>query len=78
MGSGAGGGTLAARLALGGKKVLLIEAGGDHGDSINYQVPVFHAIATEDPEMKWDYHVDHYGNPVDAAKDTKLTYSTPS
>ncbi|SEL85815.1 Choline dehydrogenase [Roseateles sp. YR242] len=29
VGSGAGGGTMAARLALGGKRVLLLEAGGD-------------------------------------------------
>jgi choline dehydrogenase len=63
---------------LNGKKVLLVEAGGDHGNSINYQVPVFHAISTEDPEMKWDYYVDHYGNPTEAAKDSKLTWTTPS
>jgi 2-polyprenyl-3-methyl-5-hydroxy-6-metoxy-1,4-benzoquinol methylase len=57
VGSGAGGGTLAARLALNGKKVLLIEAGDDQGENINQQVPVFHAFSTEDPSMSWDYYV---------------------
>jgi choline dehydrogenase len=57
VGSGAGGGTLAARLALNGIKVLLIEAGDDQGENINQQVPVFHAWSTEDHSMSWDYYV---------------------
>lgn len=35
IGSGAGGGPLAARLALAGHKTLLIEAGDDQGLSVN-------------------------------------------
>jgi NADPH-dependent 2,4-dienoyl-CoA reductase/sulfur reductase-like enzyme len=57
VGSGAGGGTLAARLALNGKKVLLIEAGDDQGENLHQQVPVFHAYSTEDHSMSWDYYV---------------------
>jgi choline dehydrogenase-like flavoprotein len=57
VGSGAGGGPLAARLALNGKKVLLIEAGDDQGENINQIVPVFHAYSTEDSSMSWDFYV---------------------
>src|SRR5688572_26414496 len=59
VGSGAGGGPLAARLAEKGKSVLLLEAGGDH-QPYNYQVPVFHGNATEDPDMRLDHYVRHY------------------
>lgn len=38
VGSGAGGGPLAARLALNGKRVLLIDAGDDQGENLNVQV----------------------------------------
>jgi choline dehydrogenase len=57
VGSGAGGGPLAARLALNGKKVLLIEAGDDQGQNLNQQIPTFHAFATEDKTMAWDFYV---------------------
>ena len=61
VGSGAGGGTLAARLVKQRPdcKVLLLEAGGDE-EPWNYQVPVFHGSATEDPEMRLDHYVRHY------------------
>ncbi|MFV8817348.1 GMC family oxidoreductase [Haliea sp. E17] len=78
VGSGAGGGTVAARLAENGKRVLLLEAGDDPllsqgGDAVStenrlpedYEVPVFHAISTENDAMKWDYFVKHYGDERD-------------
>jgi choline dehydrogenase len=61
VGSGAGGGPLAANLAVKGFRVCLIEAGGD-AEPIEYQVPSFHALSTEVPEMAWSFYVDHYGS----------------
>jgi choline dehydrogenase len=48
-----------ANLATRGFRVLLIEAGSD-AEPFNYQVPCFHAMSSEDPEMSWDYFVHHY------------------
>ena len=58
VGSGAGGGPLAANLARKGHKVLLMEAGGNDED-YNYQVPVFHTLSTEDATLRWDFFVRH-------------------
>ena len=73
VGSGAGGGVLASRLARNdrGLKVLQIDAGSDPRANKHYQVPAFHALATEDPELRWDYFVEHFSDRNLAHQDEK-------
>ena len=92
VGSGAGGGPLAARLALAGKKVLVIEAGGDPA-KIEYppdpktkqpthtvgevtRIPGYYAAASEDAEMSWMFSVRHHADDAQQAKDEKYNKSS--
>lgn len=71
VGSGAGGGPLAANLARKGHKVLLVEAGGDE-ENENYKIPLFHPLASEDPKMRWDFFVRHFKDNDRSKKDCKF------
>ncbi|KAF7961058.1 hypothetical protein EAE96_000725 [Botrytis aclada] len=76
VGSGPGGAPVAARLALAGHSVLLIDAGEDHGDDIEMQVPALHVLASEYDPIRWDFFVQHYANETRQARDSKMTYQT--
>jgi choline dehydrogenase-like flavoprotein len=85
VGSGAGGGTVAARLAESGFSVLLLEAGGDPRKLIgstpqtpgvnslpdDYDVPAFHALSTENDALRWDFFVRHCANQATRERDPK-------
>ena len=71
VGSGAGGGPLAANLALAGFRVLLLEAGGDE-EPCDYHVPAFHANVSEHEDLRWDFFVRHYANDEQQRRDSKF------
>jgi choline dehydrogenase len=74
IGSGAGGGPVAAGLAHAGFTVALLEAGG--ADTIgDYEIPAFFPKVSENPLLRWDYIVKHYEDKVQQSRDPKLVHT---
>jgi choline dehydrogenase len=70
IGSGAGGGPVAVRLAREGYVVGLIEA-GQAPQQKWYEVPVLHAFASEHPDISWEFFVKHFEDETRSRRDTK-------
>ncbi|GHF21134.1 GMC family oxidoreductase [Streptomyces griseoluteus] len=73
VGSGAGGGPLAAGLALAGHRVLGVLEAGDEHDCPYYSIPIMQAFASEDPDMAWSFFVRHWDDPATRREDHKFT-----
>ncbi len=73
VGSGPGGGPLAADLARAGYSTLLIEAGGDEGDNPTYADIGNFNEAANDETTRWDFWVKHSDDPV---RDLKFEHTT--
>ncbi|KAI9150571.1 Oxygen-dependent choline dehydrogenase 4 [Paramyrothecium foliicola] len=76
VGSGPGGGSLAANLALSNQSVFLIEAGGDKSDDLLQMLQLLSARAAETPGHSWQFFVEHYQNETQARRDPRYTYRT--
>jgi len=76
VGSGPGGGPLAANLARAGYKTLLIEAGGDEGDNPTYSDLMNFNEAANDEASRWDFWVKHSDDPARELKFKYTTYDT--
>jgi choline dehydrogenase len=76
VGSGPGGGPLAANLAKSGASVLLIEAGDDQSENLNEKVGAWFSKAGNDPLMRWDFFVKYHSDPALDRKYEHLTWRT--
>ncbi|HXN41487.1 MAG TPA: GMC oxidoreductase [Myxococcaceae bacterium] len=70
VGSGAGGAPLACNLARRKHRVLVLEA-GDWADPEVARIPAFHAHASEEPSISWEFFVQHYADEARSESDRK-------
>ncbi|KAK3679812.1 hypothetical protein LTR78_000188 [Recurvomyces mirabilis] len=76
IGSGPGGGPLAANLAKSQHSVLLLEAGDDGGNDLNETIAAWYPFASNDPQLRWDFFVKHYSDDTLNDQYEHLTWRT--
>ncbi|KAK3381251.1 hypothetical protein B0H63DRAFT_501885 [Podospora didyma] len=76
VGSGPGGGPLAANLARAGYSTLLIEAGGDEGSNPTYADIGNFIESSNDEATRWDFWVKHSEDPARELKFKHTTWDT--
>jgi len=76
VGSGPGGGPLAANLAKSGNSVLLLEAGDDRGDQLDEEIIGWAFLAFNDPAQVWEFFVKYHSNNNLTLQNQHLTWRT--
>ena len=77
VGSGPGGGPLAANLARAGYSTLLLEAGTDQGDNVNITSMANSLTLLNDPKVSWEFFVNHTSDPARELRYEHLVWETP-
>jgi choline dehydrogenase len=77
VGSGPGGGPLAANLARAGYSTLLLEAGDDQGENPTAAELFNFNIAANDPYTRWDFWSKHSDDPARELKFEHMTWRQP-
>lgn len=58
--------------------MLLVDAGGDSGETYMEEVPAFNLLTSEFEDTEWDFYVSHHADLEQQKKDTKMVYELPN